>query len=130
MSKWKIQKYLKKDLLSHHSSSIKPYFTEANKKSRLKWCVDMIKRGLHGDPRFKDFFDFVFIDEKWFYLSKKSEKYYLLPEEHDPHRTCKNKNYIPRFMLLCVCARPRFRDGNCILMVGLVVFHLLLMNWL
>ena len=64
----------------------------------------MIKRGLHGDPRFKYFFDFVFIDEKWFYLSKKSEKYYLLPEEHDPHRTYKNKNYIPMFMLLCVCA--------------------------
>ena len=44
---------------------------------------------------------FVFIDEKWFYLTQKSEKYYLLPEEDDPHRTCKNKNYIPRLMFLC-----------------------------
>ncbi len=60
------------------------------------------------------FFDFVFIDEKWFYLHKKSKKYYLLPEEDDPHQTCKNKNYIPRLMFMCVCARPRFRDGNCI----------------
>jgi hypothetical protein len=74
----------------------------------------MIERRLSGDPRFKDFFDFVFIDEKWFYLTQKSEKYYLLPEEDDPHRTCKNKNYIPRLMFLCVCARPRFRDGECI----------------
>ncbi|XP_066384659.1 uncharacterized protein [Miscanthus floridulus] len=114
MSKWKIQKYLKKGLLRRHSSSIKPYLTEANKRSRLKWCVDMIKRDLLDDPRFKDLFDFVFIDEKWFYLSQKSEKYYLLPEEDDPHRTCKNKNYIPRLMFLCVCARPRFRDENCI----------------
>jgi len=60
------------------------------------------------------FFDFVFIDEKWFYLTQKSEKYYLLPEEDDPHRTCKNKNYIPRLMFLCVCAQPRFRDGESI----------------
>jgi len=60
------------------------------------------------------FFDFVFIDEKWFYLTQKSEKYYLLPEEDDPHRTCKNKNYTPRLMFLCVCAQPRFRDGESI----------------
>ena len=61
----------------------------------------------------------VFIDKKWFYLSQKSEKYYLLPEEDDPHRTCKNKNYIPRLMFLCVFFMgitriTRFRDGNCI----------------
>jgi hypothetical protein len=64
MSKWKIQKYLKKGLLRCHSSSIKPYLTEGNKRSRLKWCVDMINRDLLDDPRFKDLFDFVFIDEK------------------------------------------------------------------
>jgi hypothetical protein len=64
MSKWKIQKYLKKGLLRCHSSSIKPYLTEANKRSRLKWCVDMIKRDLLDDPRFKALVDFVFIDEK------------------------------------------------------------------
>ena len=56
----------------------------------------------------------MFIDEKWFYLSQKYEKYYLLPEEDELHRTCKNKNYNPRLMFLCVCARPRFRDGECI----------------
>ncbi len=74
----------------------------------------MIEQDLVDDPKFKDLFDFVFIDEKWFYLYQKSEKYYLLTEEDDPHRTCKNKNYIPRFMFLCVCARPRFKDENCI----------------
>ena len=81
----RIQRYLKKDFLRRHSSSIKPYLTDANKRSRLKWCVDMIELGLLGDARFKAFFDFVFIDEKWFYLSKKSEKYYLLSEEDEPH---------------------------------------------
>jgi hypothetical protein len=113
MSKWAIQRYLKKGFLRRHSSSIKPYLTQANKKARLKWCVEMVKRDLLADPRFKDLYDFVFIDEKWFYLYQKSEKYYLLPDEDEPHRTCKNKNYIPRLMFLCVVARPRFRDGNC-----------------
>jgi hypothetical protein len=74
----------------------------------------MIEMGLLDDPRFKALFDFVFIDEKWFYPSQKSEKYYLLPEEDDLHRTCKNKNYIPTLMFLYVCARPRLRDGECI----------------
>jgi len=128
ISKWKVQRYLRRGLLRRHSSSIKPYLTEGNKKTRLKWCIDMIERGLSGDPRFKDFFDFVFIDEKWFYPTQKSKKYYLLPEEDDPHRTCKNKNYIPRLMFLCVSARPGFRDGECIFMVELDVFLLSLMN--
>jgi hypothetical protein len=74
----------------------------------------MVNRAFNGDPRFRDFFDIVFIDEKWFFLHQKSEKYYLLPDEDDPHRTAKNKNYIPKLMFLCVCARPRFRDGQCI----------------
>jgi hypothetical protein len=55
MSKWKIQRYLRKGLLRRHSSSIKPYLTEANKRSKLEWCVNMIKRDLLADPRFKDF---------------------------------------------------------------------------
>nr|XP_034586579.1 uncharacterized protein LOC117849092 [Setaria viridis] len=75
MSKWTIQRHLKKGLLRRHSSSIKPYLTQANKKARLKWCVDMVMRDLLADPRFKDLYDYVFIDEKWFYLYQKSEKY-------------------------------------------------------
>jgi hypothetical protein len=56
-----------------------------------------------GDPRFKGLFDHVFIDKKWFFLTQKSENYYLLPDEDEPHRTCKSKNYIPRIMFLCHC---------------------------
>jgi hypothetical protein len=45
---------------------------------------------LSGDPRFRDFSDIVFIDEKWVFLNQKYEKYYLLPDEDDPQRTAKN----------------------------------------
>jgi len=55
ISKSRIQRYLKKGLLRRHSSSIKPYLTDTNKMTRLKWCIDMVEQGLVGDPRFKDF---------------------------------------------------------------------------
>ena len=113
MSKWQIQRYLKKGYLRRHSSSIKPYLTEANQRARLQWCVDMVNKELQNDPKFKELYDFVFIDEKWFYLHRLNERYYLLPEEDVPYRCCKNKNYIPRIMFLCACARPRFTDGVC-----------------
>jgi hypothetical protein len=38
----------------------------------------------------------------------------LLPDEDDPHRTSKSKNYIPHLMFLGVSARPRFHGGVCI----------------
>ena len=56
LNKWKVQRYLRISLIRRRSSSIKPYPTDANKKTRLQWCIDMIERGLSGDPRFKDFF--------------------------------------------------------------------------
>ncbi|WVZ68920.1 LOW QUALITY PROTEIN: hypothetical protein U9M48_017795 [Paspalum notatum var. saurae] len=73
ISKSRIQRYLRKGLIRRHSSSIKPYLTEDNRKARLKWCIDMIEEGGLDAPKFKDLFDFVFIDEKWFYLHQKSE---------------------------------------------------------
>jgi hypothetical protein len=42
ISKTMIHRYLKKGMFRHHFSSVNPYLTEANKKTRLKWCIDMI----------------------------------------------------------------------------------------
>ena len=61
ISKYMIQRYLKKGFFRRHSSSIKPYLTDANKKTRLKWCIDMIDQGLLDDPKFMNFFDFVLL---------------------------------------------------------------------
>ncbi|GJN04441.1 hypothetical protein PR202_ga21991 [Eleusine coracana subsp. coracana] len=82
----KVQRYLKQGHIKHHSNSIKPFLTDPNKKARLQWCVDMVDpNSLHDDPRFKDLFDHVFIDEKWFFLTHKCENYYLFPDEDEPH---------------------------------------------
>ncbi|XP_049394793.1 uncharacterized protein LOC125859114 [Solanum stenotomum] len=52
--------------------------------------------------------------------NKKSERYYLLPEEHetDPYRSCKSKNFIPKVMFMAAVARPRFDENGIELFSG------------
>uniref|UniRef100_A0A0A9CC03 Transposase n=1 Tax=Arundo donax TaxID=35708 RepID=A0A0A9CC03_ARUDO len=114
VSKRKLHRMKKEGVIKCVSNPIKPLLTE-KKKDRLKWCLSMLDpRSVLHDPMFKGLFDYVFIDEKWFYLTTKTEKYYTVPDEEQPTRTCKNKNYIPKIMILTVVDRPRFdSDGNC-----------------
>ena len=68
---------------------------------------------LPHELKFIGMYNIVHIDEKWFYMTKKSKKYYLLPSEDDPLRSCQSKNFIPKVMFLTAIARPRFDDeGN------------------
>ncbi|KAH7847324.1 hypothetical protein Vadar_024741 [Vaccinium darrowii] len=62
---------------------------------------------------FKDMYNYVHIDEKWFYMSKEAERYYIVPNENEPHRTCKSKRFITKVMILAAVAQPRFdAHGN------------------
>ncbi|KAH7836835.1 hypothetical protein Vadar_006228 [Vaccinium darrowii] len=63
---------------------------------------------LTSQPIFKDMYNYVHVDEKWFFLSRESEKFYLLPEEREPLGTCKSKRFITKVMFLAAVARPRF----------------------
>ncbi|KAL7154802.1 hypothetical protein ABFS83_03G027500 [Erythranthe nasuta] len=94
--------------IRRHSNAIKPFLMEENKKARLQLCISMLESdSIPYDPVFIGMYNIVHIDEKWFYMTKKSGKYYLLPDE-DPLRTCKSKNYIGKVMFLAAIARPRF----------------------
>ena len=62
------------------------------------------KNSLPHNPQFMDMENTIHIDEKWFYLTKKSETYYLLPDEEEPHRTCKSKNFVLKVMFLAAIA--------------------------
>lgn len=53
-------------------------------------------------------YNIVYIDEKWFYMTKKSGKYYLLPTEEDLVCTYYSKNYIDKVMFFAAMVRPRF----------------------
>nr|GEV71531.1 hypothetical protein [Tanacetum cinerariifolium] len=52
--------------------------------------------------------DVVHIDEKWFYMSRPSKCYYLVPGENEPLRNCKSKKFMTKVMFLAAVARPRF----------------------
>ncbi|KAL6530492.1 hypothetical protein OROMI_028381 [Orobanche minor] len=77
-----------------------------------------VKDGLIRSQRkwlFKCMNHIVHIDEKWFYLTKSSEKYYLHPDEPDPYRSCKSKKFITKVMFLCAVSRPIYNlDGTLI----------------
>ncbi|KAF7150094.1 hypothetical protein RHSIM_Rhsim02G0188200 [Rhododendron simsii] len=95
-----------------HSNALKPYLSEESKKARLRFCISMLEPNtLKAQPMFKNMYNYVHIDEKWFYMSCESEQYYLLPEEPEPHRTCKSKRFITKVKFLATVARPRF-DAN------------------
>lgn len=92
-----------------HTNAMKPHLSEEGKRERLKFCLSMLEpSSLTRQPFFKNMYNYVHIDEKWFFLSKESERYYLLPEEREPLRTCKNKRFITKVMFLAAVARPRF----------------------
>lgn len=103
---------LKEGQIRRHSNAIKPLLKEDNKKARVNFCLSMLdKNALAHQPKFVDMYNIVHIDEKWFYMTKKTQTYYLLPSEEDPLRTCQSKNFISKVMFLAAMARPRY-DGE------------------
>uniref|UniRef100_A0A0A9GQ99 Transposase Tc1-like domain-containing protein n=1 Tax=Arundo donax TaxID=35708 RepID=A0A0A9GQ99_ARUDO len=110
-----LHRWFKEGLLRRHSNSLKLLLKEANKKSRLQFCLSMLdQRTLPNEPKFIDMQNIVHVDEKWFNTTKKSRNFYMLPDEEDPYRTMQNKNSIDKVMLLSVVARPRYGDqGHC-----------------
>ena len=109
-----LHKRVKEGTLRRHTNAIKPSLKDGNIRDRLKFCFSMLEKdSLIHEPKFVNMYNIVHIDEKWFYMTKKMEKYYLVPDEEVPHRTCQSKNYIEKVMFLAAMARPRFdEEGN------------------
>ncbi|XP_058216712.1 uncharacterized protein LOC131327578 [Rhododendron vialii] len=105
-----IHRLIKEGKIRPHSNALKPYLSEQAKKARLQFCLSMLEPNDDENQarKFKSMYNYVCIDEKWFYITKEVESYYLLPEGEEPHRTCKNKRFIPNVMFLAAIARPRF----------------------
>lgn len=95
--------------LRRHSNTLKPLLREDNKRERLQFCISMLDQATLSDaePKYSDMDNIVHTDEKWFYMTKRARKYYLLPEEDDPERTIQNKNFMGKVMILVAVGRPR-----------------------
>jgi hypothetical protein len=74
-----------------HISSLKPHLTEQHKVARLAACLDEVDQ---STMQFVDMYDRIHIDEKWFFLTKDAQRYYLAHDEAAPHRTVKHKKHI------------------------------------
>ncbi|XP_042067380.1 uncharacterized protein LOC121810697 [Salvia splendens] len=89
VSKTTIGRFLKSNQLKPHTSAIKPTLTETNKIARMKWCLSHIQPTLaEGKLLYHSMHNIVHIDEKWFYMTKTSDRYYLLLDEDMSYRSC------------------------------------------
>ncbi|KAK9733651.1 hypothetical protein RND81_04G081700 [Saponaria officinalis] len=109
------QRSVCKGKVRSHTNAVKPLLSKENMENRLKFVLSKIKpESLPQNPTFEGMYDYVHIDEKWFYMTRTFQRYYLLPEEENPHRTCKSKKFIEKIMFMAAVARPRFdSDGTC-----------------
>jgi hypothetical protein len=98
------------------TSEVKPLLIEANKKARVRYCLENLEPcSLEDNPTFKASFKMVHLDEKIFYRTRKTQNMYLSHIEEAPRRECKHKNHIQQIMFLSAMARPRYdAQGNCV----------------
>lgn len=124
IGKTTLVRHLKLGTIRRHSNPIKPLLKEGNKKARVEFCISMLEtQSIPRNPQFMDMYNIIHVDEKWFYMTKKKENYYLLSSEDEPHRTCKSKNFVDKVMFLAAVARPRFdNQGNVIFSGKLGIF--------
>jgi hypothetical protein len=115
VAKSTLHKRFKEGKFKRHTNDIKPTLTDENMRGRVRYCLSMLHPpSLPHQPTFKDMYNMVHIDEKWFYMTRRCQKYYLALDEDKPKRGIRNKGFIPKVMFLVAIARPRFDAlGTC-----------------
>ncbi|XP_074266707.1 uncharacterized protein LOC141589988 [Silene latifolia] len=58
------------------------------------------------------------MDEKWFYLTQPSRRFYLSKGEKKPYRSVQSKKFIGKVMFMCAVARPRYGSNGEVLFDG------------
>ncbi|XP_021864966.1 uncharacterized protein [Spinacia oleracea] len=78
--------------------------------------MDSIIPGMVNElPKFSAMYNMVHIDEKWFYMSDKIQRFYLFPWEDDPYRATQSKTFMAKVMFNSGVARPHITsDGEVI----------------
>lgn len=115
-SKSTVHRLVQRGKIRSHSNALKPFLTVANMEARVNFVLKQLQSStLQTNPTYDGMFNCVHIDEKWFYMTRSSQKYYILPCESVSHRTCKSKKFITKIMFMSAIARPRYDDtGTCI----------------
>ncbi|GJU20471.1 hypothetical protein Tco_1153813, partial [Tanacetum coccineum] len=85
VSKSTLHRKIKEGVLRAYTNAIKLNLTPQNKITRLRICLSMVvdRPLLSPTPKFYDMSNIVHIDENWFYMSKPTKHYYLVPGEDE-----------------------------------------------
>ena len=98
-----------KGVIRKHMNVMKPMLKKENKIVKLKFCLSMLDSDtIPHDPTFRSMHNIIYIDKKWFNLTKKSSNYHMLQGEVEPLCCCKSKTFISKAMFLVALAHPRF----------------------
>ncbi|XP_056689685.1 uncharacterized protein [Spinacia oleracea] len=96
-----------------HTNPLHPGLQDPNMLQRVKWVLDLLEGDSPQTKRqYLPMFDFVHIDEKWFYLTKKQQRVYLGKNERGKYRSDKSSKFIPKVMFTAAVARPRFNEND------------------
>ena len=94
--------------LKPHSSALKPVLTEQNKYSWLFFALEMIDP---TDPtKSKDMYNYIHVDEKWFYLTRDHQRLILADKKLPPH--CSVCHKVHKVMFLCAVACPLYSTAT------------------
>ena len=95
---------MKETVLVRHTSALKPTLSDNHRLARIEYCLSMRDE---NKVSYKDMYDTIHIDEKWFFMTKDGECYILARDEPPPKRTTQHKGFISKVTHQCIM--------NCIL---------------
>ncbi|KAH6759862.1 hypothetical protein C2S51_016811 [Perilla frutescens var. frutescens] len=114
-----VGRWIKQGLIRTHTSAIRPDLTASNKLLMLRFTLEALELDMNANMlTFKSMYNTVHIDEKWFYMKKETHRFYLTPEEAEPHRSCKSKKFISKIMFMCAVSRPLLAVDGSVLFDG------------
>ncbi|XP_047965714.1 uncharacterized protein LOC125210186 [Salvia hispanica] len=102
VSKSTVGQWVKEGKLRPHTNAIKPALTNMNKLARVRWSLSQLQPQItQGRVQYQSMHNVVHIDEKWFYMTKASD------------RTKTPDRLITKVMFMYAVSRPHFgMDGQ------------------
>lgn len=119
VSKSTVGRWVQDKQIKPHTNAIHPELTPRNKLQRVKYALySMVHDNNTKVVKFSGMHNVIHIDEKWFYMTRATQRMYKLPEEVAPYRSCKNKKYIIKIMFMCAVSRPVYDSEGQLIFDG------------
>lgn len=94
VSHTKVAQWIATGKIRSCNSQVKPYLTDENRLKRVLYALEW--RDERDRSRYRDMMNVIHVDEKWFYITRINETFYLSEDEPDPSRFVANKLHIKK----------------------------------